>query len=237
MDALRRHPRVWVVIAAFVGIVLTTIILTKQLDTSGGLDGAAVGIAAGTLLLALLGAGLATIAYVQSIRRPLLKVRVWLDFEGLEQPPAGEVRATPQVYKPADMLGYADPFRALSPVDVRVFLENRGDVTARNVTVAVELSGMKIWFKRATMPEGWVVLDRVGDPSYQFQWDGGADLAVHPNPAPARRVPAIHLAMIGADMGATVRAAAVAYADGCKPTDHTFEIRAGERNPDGTTPY
>jgi hypothetical protein len=239
MNTLRRHPVVWIALGAIVGIILITISITKQLDTSDGLDGAGFGVTVGTLLLALLGAALAVLAFAQSVRHPRLRVEVQLDMLTFDDPSTGEVRAKPLEEVPPELLSLGASYEALSHMYVRVGIRNYGDATARNVTVTVELLGMITWLGHTSLgtfkkPEGWTILDDGGVPSYRFQWDGGADLAVHPDPAPGRDVPPILLWVSAAETGATVRAVAMAYADGCAPTKHTFEITVGNRNPDGT---
>jgi hypothetical protein len=230
--ALRRHPGVLVVIVllllVIVGTVAAVVVWAAPIQgTSDELAAGAVVFAGATFALALIASGLAAIAYAESVRRPNLQVFAHLVQDARtgvlvgEVPPPTFLRTIGRPIVSTDLSGATalalptSDSELLPPLWVNVVLRNRGDATARNVTVAVEILGLQVPVVQR-VPEGWFVINR--DPSSQsisLQWEGGTDLAVHPGLA--RFVVPAPLYETAAVPGTTVSVKTIAYADGSRP--------------------
>jgi hypothetical protein len=148
----------------------------------------AVVIAAGTFLLAVVAGVLALVAFAQSLQRP--SVEVWFGFRFTDrtlQPPREERAPQRSIQALSALKGDAIVARSTWPevwvlptalLDLTV--TNSGEVTARNVVVTVTIHELLVPLDYA-LPPGWICLDHDTEAGVtRLQWDGGTDLAVHP---------------------------------------------------------
>jgi hypothetical protein len=233
MKALRRHPSVSVAIAALVLILLATVIagalfVPHFTSVADQLAAVAVVIAAATGLLAVTAGVLAAIAYAQSVRRPRLGVRVRLSSRLDDLFTAGSL-APVSVHigedPPPDKGGLWPGAGPLPDMALSVIVTNDGDAVARNVTVAVDIDGLQVWKVEANLSDRW--LEFYKDPykgSTRLQWDGGADIAIHPPPVADRGIPLVVIVESYARPGDLIRVHATVAGDGSAPASDTFVL-------------
>ena len=222
---LRRHPRLFAALIAVVLGATATIVggvaawerpydsLTDQLTAE------AVVAAGGTFYLAVVAGALALVAYAESLRQPDLFVRCSLLFDvpglrpGDERPPQRHVVAT----IPTDERAWVLPDAVLYTV-----VENRGDGTARNVTVNVWVG--LAWSRLGNdFPPPWIVNESEDHSEHRLQWEGGTDLAIHPSGR--RDLPTCRIRNTWVPTGtAAVEVTAMVIADGSPPRRESFAI-------------
>ena len=228
-NSLRRHPWVIVVIAVLVVTALVTSLVlamwARRLGpTADQLAAAGVVLTGGTFGLALIAAVLAAIAYAQSVRRPAVRVRPLL--AGVNMP-VGRIGSFPDGWAsvPGATLDPAtDDARRLPPLRLDMIVSNDGDAAARNVTLTVDIDGLQVQ-EAPQLPEGWrLVLRQSLQGFLRLEWDGGADLAVHPGDAQWRWIERVILQTCAAVPGTTVRVQAKVVADGSPAYFKTTEL-------------
>jgi hypothetical protein len=182
----------------------------------------------GTFLLATWAAVIAAVAYAQSDRRPALEAQVRLLFDAPAVSLAGE--RTPQVVVhslwAASGVGnrgdqWPDGSRLPNCV-LQTQITNVGEVTARNVMLTVDIWELQFFGMEPAAP-GWTVVDRdyaLG--RSRFQWDGGADQAVHQGQT--RPLPDIRLDTCVAIVGTHLRIKATVVADQTGSSDTAYEL-------------
>lgn len=173
----------WILGLLLVACALTTIgaaaiVWTSSMTLDQRIAGLAATFTVGAFTLAVLGAGVALLAYRVAVQRPSLVVHVSApDFDdgsirvGFLKPDASGERRV--VLLP----GYRRHGETLA---LRISLENISDWSARNVAVRVDVRGMR----RLTLPSGWTIAAYHPDVTNEIvalQWEGGADYAVHGN--------------------------------------------------------
>jgi hypothetical protein len=194
MTALRRHPQLRpAVIAVGLALVLTAaaaaVVGLLPFDhLADQLAAEAVVIAAGTFLLASVAGMLALVAFAQSLQRPSVKVWFRFRFRDRTPQPPGEERAPQRSIQALSAVrGEAIVARStwpevwvLPPGSLDLTVANSGEVTARNVVVTVTIHELLVPLDNA-LPPGWICLEHDTQAGVtSLQWDGGADLAVHP---------------------------------------------------------
>ena len=186
------------------------------------LAAAAVAIGAGTFALALVAAALAAIAYAQSVRRPRLGVKVALLFDAPtdlvtgERPPQRRIKSW-RLTDPASNGVWADAVY-VGPSHLVILIENTGDATARNVTVTVTIDRLQSLQGATTLPSRWVWLNNDFEAGWiRLQWDGGADIAVHPPPVTSRPLENVVLGMGWARAKEHVAVSATVASDNSPP--------------------
>lgn len=220
--ALRRHPGViWVVaLLAFTaaGTIAILVVWAARLSTSSDeLAAAGVVLAGGTFALALLAAGLAAVAFAQSIRRPKLSVRAELVFAGTQAQQNEVVGIESPGFIPQLPAACRLPAGA-----VLTTVDNDGDATARNVTVLLQISGLFALVAPA-LAGGWhdLLIDPAGA-MVTLAWEGGADYAVHPRVP--RILPKVSFNGAAAVPGSTIVISAVVFGDQSRASDITQEL-------------
>lgn len=158
------------------GMVAVLVVWAARLGSSSDRFAAAgVVLTGGTF--ALLAAGLAAVAFAQSIRRPRLGISVLLLFPTTIED-GGHNRVAVSEF-PGAIPQF--PLACWLPNGgLRVDLSNDGEASARNVTVYVIIEGLYV----LELPElvgGWQLVSRdLEPPRIGLAWEGGADYAVHP---------------------------------------------------------
>jgi hypothetical protein len=163
-----------------ISVVLGILAFTLAPDLADGIALAGDVMVAATLLLAVLAAAVAVLAYTVSTGAPDLRIRVKFPFSAANAP-MFEARK--------------DEFDNLQAVNFKqltgeIYLGNRNQYSARNPTVTVRLKGMA--FNTVNIPDGWAMTgfgNTIG--ATEVQWDGGAAYSVHGDSS--RRLPDLRL--------------------------------------------
>src|ERR1019366_2947463 len=206
---LLAHSNVLLLVWLLEGAVLVTFtflfILQRSIQgTANRIAAASLAFSAGTFLLAVIATVLASLAYVQSAQRPLLRMEFFHPEAPLSTQVARRGQASAKVWC---VHGFALALAVL----------NRGGATARNVVVTLSLAGIK--GTRIQLPPEWRVLPAIqGDEYVQtFQWDGGTDEPVHPGRLTMRFLPELVFDECCVEPGASRFGLRVAVAaDGCR---------------------
>jgi hypothetical protein len=180
-------------------------------------------VGAGTFLVALWAAAIAAVAYAQSDRRPVLRAQVRLLFDVPTDDLVGERAPQVAVHSlgPSGVPGWPDGSRLPNAV-LQCQVTNHGEVTARNVTLTVDIWAVQINGIHQ-IGVGWRVVDRdyaLG--RTRFLWDGGPDQAVHPGQT--RPLPDIGVDSCIAVVGTRMRIKAALFADQTTPFETESEL-------------
>jgi hypothetical protein len=161
---------VLLVVTALVALWVNAVLSSSSHTFSDRLAEASAIIAGGTLLLALIAAVVAVMAYAAATGLPDLKLQVRFEFSDPNRP----------VFKAQlDEQGWVAGDRFKQTVGT-ISLRNDSGYSARNPAVIVRLKGMAFLQGEYSTSDAWVVIDFANTVGIiSVQWDGGPNYSIH----------------------------------------------------------
>jgi len=198
--ALRRRAFLGVTAAAAAGTLLVTVILmilalTARAELADRMAEAAVVISGATLLLALIAAVVALLAYAVSTGTPHIAISIRFPLDGRPNNPDVEVEPGSRRHPHRQAVPDAEVFtvKAFGQLTTMIQLSNRRRYSAVNPAVIVRLQAMTFTVDSlAASSNHWVAVELANRFSIRaVQWDGGPWYPIHGDST--RRLPDLHL--------------------------------------------
>ena len=198
--ALRRHVFLGATAAATAGTLSTTVILmilalTARANLADRMAETAVVIAGATLLLAIIAAVVALLAYAVSTGAPDIDMSIRLPLDGRPNNPEFEVKPGSTRHSNGQAIADAEVFavKAFNQLVAMIQLCNRSRYSAVNPAVIVRLQAMMFTADSlAASSNHWVSVEFVNRFSIRaVQWDGGPWYPIHGDST--RRLPDLRL--------------------------------------------
>jgi hypothetical protein len=197
--ALRRRVFLGVTAAATAGTLLVTVILmilalTARVDLADQMAETAVVIAGATLLLAIIAAVVALLAYAAVTGAPNVDISIRLPLDGHPNDFEFEVEPESMRYSIGQVFTGVEVFmvKASQQLVAMIQLRNRSRYSAVNPAVIVRLQAMTFTADSLASSNHWVPVEFVNRFSIRaVQWDGGPWYPIHGDST--RRLPDLHL--------------------------------------------